>query len=341
MLWELVVSLRVNSLLDSWSVVLSLVKSWLDDDGLELLGLSLIEWLPLDWGKGSEVLEGEVELGSSELGVESSIVSQGLAWLVLPQLGDDVVSGKSDGDGEVSLSVESDGLGSGVPGVLLVDILVVENSGSDEWLVRLLSDSSNNTDSVSWSVSSSEEDDLSVSGGGIEGLDVLDLFVTGLGSSHEGDGVQREHLGVDLLAGIPLEVGSWLHVHWVKAELVESVLGADLSGVGHNLSLLLLEWSEDGLGAVLAWEVTELVVEGQSVLSVVVWSQGLGSLLPDHLLALVIHVVWLGDKLKLWHVLLEWHNLTSVGKGVLWSSNSSDDDHLLVDGLEVEVESWG
>jgi len=215
MLWELVVSLRVNSLLDSWSVVLSLVKSWLDDDGLELLGLSLIEWLPLDWGKGSEVLEGEVELGSSELGVESSIVSQGLAWLVLPQLGDDVVSGKSDGDGEVSLSVESDGLGSGVPGVLLVDILVVENSGSDEWLVRLLSDSSNNTDSVSWSVSSSEEDDLSVSGGGIEGLDVLDLFVTGLGSSHEGDGVQREHLGVHFLACVPLELGAWLEVDWV------------------------------------------------------------------------------------------------------------------------------
>jgi len=95
-LWELVVSLGVNSLLDSWSIVLSLESSWLDDDSLELLGLGLIKWLPLDWGKGSEVLEGEVELGSSELGVESSIVSEGLAWLVFPQFTNDVVSGESD-----------------------------------------------------------------------------------------------------------------------------------------------------------------------------------------------------------------------------------------------------
>jgi len=95
-LWELVVSLGVNSLLDSWSIILSLESSWLDDDSLELLGLGLIKWLPLDWGKGSEVLEGEVELGSSELGVESSIVSEGLAWLVFPQFTNDVVSGESD-----------------------------------------------------------------------------------------------------------------------------------------------------------------------------------------------------------------------------------------------------
>jgi len=223
----------------------------------------------------------------------------------------------------------------------LVDVFVVENSGSDEWLVRLLSDSSDNTDGVPWSVSSSEEDDLAVSGGGIEGLDMLDLLVTSLGSSHEGDGVQREHLGVHFLACVPLELGSWLEVDWVQAESVHSVLGSDLSGVGDNLSLFLLERSEDGGGAILAWEVSELVVEGESVLSVVEWSQGLGSLLPDQLLALVGHVVWLGDHLEFWHVLLEWHDLTSVGKGVLWLDGSSDDDHLLVNGLEVEVKSWG
>lgn len=96
MLWEFVVTLGVNGLLDSWSVVLSLELSLLDDNDLEGLSGGLVEWFPLNWSKGSEVLEGKVELGSSELGVESSVVSESLAWLVLVELGNDVVSGKSD-----------------------------------------------------------------------------------------------------------------------------------------------------------------------------------------------------------------------------------------------------
>lgn len=95
-LWELVVTLGVNGLLDSWSVVLSLELSLLDDDNLELLSLGLGKWFPLNWSKGSEVLEGKVEFSSSELGVKSSIVSESLAWLVLVDLGNNVVSGKSD-----------------------------------------------------------------------------------------------------------------------------------------------------------------------------------------------------------------------------------------------------
>lgn len=76
-------------------------------------------------------------------------------------------------------------------------------------------------------------------------------------------------------------------------------------------------------------------------MSEVEWSQGLGSLLPDELLALVLHVVWLGDNLELWHVLLEWNDLSGVGDGEAWGNSSSNDDHLLVNGVKVEVESWG
>ena len=74
---------------------------------------------------------------------------------------------------------------------------MVKNSSSDEWLIILLSDSSNDSDGVSWSVGSSEEDNLTVSGGGVEGLDLLNLLVTGLGSSEESDGVHGEHLVMD------------------------------------------------------------------------------------------------------------------------------------------------
>jgi hypothetical protein len=132
-----------------------------------------------------------------------------------------------------------------------------------------------------------------------------------------------------------------LHVDWVEAESVEAVLGGDLSSISNDLGLLFLEWSENGSGAELSWEVSKLVVERQGILSVVVWSQGLGSLLPDKLLALIKHVVWLGDKLELWHVLLEWNDLSSVSKRESWSSGVSDDDELLIDGVKVQVKSWG
>lgn len=72
---------------------------------------------------------------------------------------------------------------------------------------------------------SSEEDDLTVSGRGIESLDVLNLLVTGLGSSQESDGVEGEHLGVNSLASVPLVLRSWLEVDWVEAELVKAELG--------------------------------------------------------------------------------------------------------------------
>lgn len=338
---EDVVSLGINGLSDSWSVVLSLELSWLDDDDLDLLGLDLVEWLPLDWGKRSPVGEGQVQLSSSELGVESSVELDDLRWLVLPESGSDVVTSQLHGEGEVSLVVESDGLSSGVPGELLLGILVVQDSGSDEWLVILLSDSSPDTNGVSWTVGSSEHDHVVVSGGGVEVLGVLDLLVAGLGLSHEGDLVDGVHLGVDSLASVPLVLRGWLEVHWLQAELAHLVLGDDLTSEGNQLGGLLLEWLEDGFGTELSWEVAEPVVERQGVLSVVVWSQGLGSLLPDELLSLVHHVEWLGDELELWHDLLQWVDSSNVGQRVLWLNSSSDDQHLLVKLVKVQVKSWG
>lgn len=205
-LWVDVVTLGINGLSDSWSVVLSLELSWLDDDDLHLLGLSLVEWLPLDWGKWSEVGKCEVVLRSSELDMESSVVLDNLGWLVLPESSSDKVASELHGESKVSLGVESDGLGSGVPGELLLGILVVQDSSSDEWLVALFSDSSKESKSVSWSVRSSEEHNVSVSGSGVKCLGVLDLLVASLGLSHEGDLVDGEHLGVDSLASFPFEL---------------------------------------------------------------------------------------------------------------------------------------
>jgi len=73
---------------------------------------------------------------------------------------------------------------------------------------------------------------------------------------------------------------------------------------------------------------------------VVVWSDGLGSLLPHELLGLVQHVEWLGDKLELWDNSLVGNDSSEVGERVLWLNLSSDDDHLLVNLVKVEVQSW-